>query len=142
MRSKTTRQGQSRGQRRAPASECFSVADVAKMTGRSVRTLRRDIAAGRLNVVRRKNKVFITAANARMWCGHDLDRSRLWDPSPSPWKFVSIRAYAALKGLTQREVRHQIDKGAEVLKTVRVGGRVFISSEEVAALLRSDTKNR
>lgn len=133
MRSSARRQGQSRGQGQVH----FTVASVAELTGYSVRTLRRHIAAGRLPIVRRKGQVFITAADARVWLGHNLSLWN-WKDKRSAWDFVSIREYAAITRRTMREVRHLIDKGA--VETVRIGGRVFVTGER--RLIASDTQDR
>jgi len=118
----------------------FTVAEVAQMTGLSVRTLRRRIHDGDLRTVREKGRLFITAEDARIWLGHHLDYWKLRPSGAWPSGYVSIRAYEAITGRPQREVRHLIDKGA--MTTVRIGGRVFVAGEEVDALLRSDTQNR
>jgi hypothetical protein len=112
------------------------------MTGQSVRTLRRHIAAGRLPVVRAKGKVFITPAGARAWLGHDPTVWNLQPSTTATWRFAPVRLYATLAKLTPREVRHLIDKGA--VQTLRLGGRVFVSGEEIDQLLArmSDTGNR
>jgi excisionase family DNA binding protein len=119
----------------------FTVGEVAELTGYSVRTLRRHIAAGRLPVRRVGRKVYITAAGARLWLGHTLP---LWNAQPSAaWRVVSVRVYAAIAGISEREVRHQIAK--EAIAVEKIGGRVFITASELDAALRSqqgDIKNR
>jgi hypothetical protein len=110
----------------------FTVAEIAQLTGYSVRTLRRHIAAGRLQTVRRRGLVFITPEDARLWLGHNL--SLLNAKTTAAWSFVPIREYAAIAGLTPRQVRHQIDKGA--VETVRLNGRVFVTAAEVDRLHR------
>jgi hypothetical protein len=119
----------------------FTVAEIADMTAYSVRTIRRHIAAGRLHTVRRGGLVFITPQDARVWLGHDLCLWKTSKPSAATyWRFVSIRLYAVIAGLTPRAARHQVDKGA--IETVRVNGRVFVAGAEVDRLLsESDTKN-
>jgi excisionase family DNA binding protein len=120
----TLRQGHSRGQK-IPRSRRYTVEEVAALTGYSVRTLRRHIAAGTLPVLRRNGAVFVTGEYARVWLGRELGPAR--GPVSPAFRCVPVRVYAAIAGQSMREVRHLIDKGA--LETVRRGGRVFVMIE-------------
>ena len=137
MHSRARRKGQGQGQR----TLTFTPGEVAEITGLSLRTLRRHIAAGRLPTQRVQGHIYITPAGARTWLGHDLP---LGKASPSPdWRFIPIpvRGYARITGRSEREVRHLIEKGA--LRTVRRGGNVFVVDSEVeAALKNGDSKDR
>jgi hypothetical protein len=109
------------------------------VTGLGVRTIRRHVAAGALQTTRVGGRVYVTPQDGRAWWGRDLPIGNL-EPSPA-WRVVPIRVYAAITGMTARQVRHLVDKGA--LRTRKIGGRIFVEhSELVAALDNSATHNR
>jgi hypothetical protein len=99
------------------------------MAGVSVRTVRRHIKDGWLPVSWSGSKIYITPRQARAWRGHDLPLWRLWPVGAPAW--ISVRAYAALLGWTERQARHYIDEvrkaKAKGPRTIaKIGGRIMI----------------
>jgi hypothetical protein len=123
----------------------LTVARVAHLQGISIRTMRRHIATGRVRATRIGRKLYITPQDAYLWLGRELS---VWheDDQPTPeYDWWPVRTYAAIAGLSQRQVRYQIEEGA--LRTVKVGGRRFIyyhSDGRQVGLdaILGDTRNR
>jgi hypothetical protein len=123
-----------RGQRRRQAW-AFTVEELAQMGELSVRTVRRAITAGRLQVHRDgKKNLYVTVPDARRWLGKDPPIYRLGNPHKIYKGFsrlISVRACAEITGLTERQVRALMDTGD--ISRYRVGHRIFVNIEEAIA---------
>lgn len=117
-------------------SERFTIEELALVCGLSVRTLRRYVRDGQLPVIRRKSKVFVTLDAAapllEKWL-RGIDCSA----GTGRFFFVTVREYAALAGMSGRQVRSLIEKQFDPklqrpspgsLQVVRRGGRIFVNA--------------